>query len=52
MALLVILVVLALIFGVGAVVKGILWILLVAALLVAAAIYVGYRKLRDVARGR
>lgn len=45
MALLVILILLALIFGVGAVIKGILWVLLIAAVLVVAAIYVGYRKL-------
>lgn len=42
--LLVVLVVLALIFGVGAVIKGILWVLLIAAALVAIAIYVAYRK--------
>ena len=46
MALLVILILLALIFGVGAVIKGILWVLLIAAVLVIAAIYVGYRKLK------
>lgn len=46
MALLIILILLALIFGVGAVVKGILWVLLVAAVLVVAAAFVGYRKLK------
>lgn len=45
-ALLIILILLALIFGVGAVVKGILWVLLVAAVLVVAAAFVGYRKLK------
>ncbi len=46
MAVLVILILLALIFGVGAVVKGILWVLAIAAALVIAAVYVGYRKLK------
>ena len=46
MTLLVILILLALIFGVGAVLKGILWVLVIAAALVIAAIYVGYRKFK------
>lgn len=45
MALLIILILLALAFGIGAVIKGILWVLVIAAALVAAAVYVGYRKL-------
>lgn len=49
MVLLLILLLLALIFGVGAVVKGVLWILFIAALLLVGAIYVGYRKLRGAA---
>lgn len=46
MTVLVILILLGLAFGVGAVVKGILWVLAIAAALVALAIYLGYRKLR------
>lgn len=40
------LVLLALIFGIGAVIKGILWVLFIAAALVAVAIYVAYRKFK------
>ena len=46
LTLLVILILLALIFGVGAVLKGILWVLVIAAALVIAAIYLGYRRFR------
>lgn len=46
MTLLVVLLVLALLFGVGAVIEGILWLLLLGVVLVAAAGFVGYRKLR------
>lgn len=45
MVILVLLVLLSLAFGVGAVIKGVLWVLLIAALLLAAAAYVGYRKI-------
>jgi 4-hydroxybenzoate polyprenyltransferase len=45
-AVLVILILLALISGVGAVVKGILWVLAIPAALVIAAVYAGYRKLK------
>lgn len=47
MALLVILLLAALIFGVGAVLEGLLWLFLVTALLLAAAVWLGWRKLRS-----
>lgn len=40
------LVLIALLFGVGAVIKGILWILFIVAALVAIAVYVAYRKFK------
>ena len=46
MTALVVLLVLALIFGVGAVIKGILWVLAIAAALVVVAVWAGYRKLK------
>ena len=46
MTALVVLLVLALIFGVGAVIKGILWVLAIAAALVVVTVWVGYRKLK------
>lgn len=49
MTVLVILLVLALIFGVGAVVEGVLWVLLISAVLVALAAWWGWTKLRGVA---
>lgn len=50
MAVLVVLVVLALVFGIGAVLEGIAWALLIALLLLAAAAWFGWRKLRQVSR--
>ena len=50
MTLLVVLVVLAIVFGVGAVVEGLAWALLIALVLVAAAAWFGWRKLRGAAR--
>lgn len=52
MILLLILVVLALVFGVGAVVEGLLWALLVALLLIVAAGFFGWRTFRGVTGGR
>ncbi len=46
MTVLVILVLLAIVFGIGAVIKGILWVLLITAALLVAAAYFGYRKLK------
>lgn len=46
MALLVVLLLLALVFGVGAVLEGIAWALLVGLLLLLAAAWVGWQKLR------
>lgn len=45
MTLLVILLVLAIVFGVGSVVEGLAWGFLIAALLIVAAAFAGYRKL-------
>lgn len=50
MTVLVILLLLALIFGVGAVLEGILWILLISLVLVAAAAWWGWYKLRGIGR--
>jgi hypothetical protein len=46
-ALAIVLLILALIFGIGAVVKGVLWVLLVAAVLLVIGVYVGVRKVRQ-----
>lgn len=46
MTLLIVLVVLALLFGVGAVLEGLAWALLIALVLVAAAAWLGFQKLR------
>lgn len=51
-ALLVILILLALVFGVGAVLEGVLWALLIGLALVGLAAWVGWRKLRDLTRPR
>jgi len=45
-AILVVLILLALAFGIGAVIKGILWIVLIAAVLLIIAAYTGVRTLR------
>lgn len=45
MTALVILLILALIFGVGAVIKGLLWMFLIGAVLLLAAVFFGYRAL-------
>lgn len=50
MTLLVILVVLAVVFGVGAVLEGLAWALLIALVLVAAAAWFGWQKLREASR--
>ncbi|WP_166657332.1 hypothetical protein [Ilumatobacter fluminis] len=47
MALLVILLLAALVFGVGAVIEGLLWLFLITAVLLAAAVWLGWRKLRS-----
>jgi hypothetical protein len=47
MTVLVVLIILALVFGVGAVVKGLLWVLAIAAALVVLAVYVAYRKFKS-----
>ena len=52
MTIVLVLVVLALIFGVGAVLEGIAWVLLISLALVAAALWFGWRKLRGVGTGR
>lgn len=49
---LVVLVLLALVFGVGAVLEGIAWALLVSVVIVVAAVWLGWRRLRGVTRGR
>jgi TRAP-type C4-dicarboxylate transport system permease large subunit len=48
MTLLVVLVVLAVVFGVGAVLEGLAWALLIAAVLIGAAAWLGWRKLKGV----
>jgi hypothetical protein len=48
MALLVILLLAALVFGIGAVIEGLLWLFLITAVLIAAAAWFGWRKLRSV----
>lgn len=50
MILLVVLLVLAVMFGVGAVLEGLAWALLIALMLVAAAGWFGWQKLRGVSR--
>lgn len=52
MTVLVILLILALIFGVGAVIEGVLWVLLISAVLVIAAAWWGWTKLRRTADRR
>lgn len=47
---LIILVVLALVFGIGAVLEGIAWALLIGLVLLGAAVWVGWQKLRGVSR--
>lgn len=51
MTLVVVLVILALIFGVGAVLEGIAWVLLISAVLIVAAIWFGWRRVRGVVDG-
>lgn len=48
MALLVVLLLAAIVFGVGAVLEGLLWLFLITAVLIAAAVWLGWRKLRRV----
>lgn len=48
MALLVVLLLAALVFGVGAVLEGLLWLFLITAVLIAAAVWFGWRKFRSV----
>lgn len=50
MALLVILILLALVFGVGAVLEGIAWLLLIGLVLFVVAVWVGWRRLSGAAR--
>jgi ABC-type nickel/cobalt efflux system permease component RcnA len=50
-AVLVVLLILALLFGVGAVLEGLAWLLLISLLLFAAAVWFGWRKLRTLGRG-
>lgn len=50
MTLLVVLVVLAIVFGAGAVLEGLAWALLIALVLVAAAAWFGWQKLRGTSR--
>ena len=52
MVILLILVVLALVFGVGAVIEGLLWAFVIAFVLVAAAFFAGWRTFRGVTGGR
>jgi len=52
LALIVILLVLALAFGVGAVLEGLAWLLLIAIVLVAAAAWFGWSRLRRATRAR
>lgn len=47
MGLFVILVILALVFGIGAVIKGLLWLVLIAAVLAIAAFVAGYQWVRN-----
>lgn len=49
---LVVLVLLALVFGVGAVLEGIAWALLISVAVLVAAVWLGWRRLRGVTRGR
>ena len=51
LAVLVVLLILALLFGVGAVLEGLAWLLLISLLLFAAAVWFGWRKLRTLGRG-
>lgn len=48
----VVLVILAVIFGVGAVLEGVAWVLLIAAALTAAAIWFGWGRVRGLADGK
>lgn len=50
MTLLVVLVVLAVVFGVGAVVEGLAWALLIAIVSIGAAAWLGWRKLKGMTR--
>lgn len=52
MTVLVILIILALIFGVGAVIEGIAWALLIGLVLLLVAAWWGWTKVRGVSRGR
>jgi len=51
-ALVVILLLLALVFGAGAVLEGLAWLLLIALVLVVAAVWVGWSSLRQATRPR
>ena len=51
-ALLVLLIVLALVFGIGAVLEGLAWLLLIAVALLVAAAWFGWSRVRRVARAR
>jgi hypothetical protein len=50
-ALLIVLLLLGIAFGAGAVIKGLLWLVAIAIALVALAVIVGYRKLRQATGG-
>jgi hypothetical protein len=50
MTLLVVLLLLAVVFGVGAVLEGLAWVLLIALALIVAAGWLGWQKLRGVSR--
>jgi hypothetical protein len=50
-AVLVVLLILALLFGVGAVLEGLAWLLLISLVLFVAALWFGWRKLRTFGRG-
>ncbi len=50
-AVVIVLLLLALVFGVGAVLEGVFWVLVISAALLVAAAWLGYTKLRDVTRG-
>lgn len=47
MTLVLILIILALIFGVGAVIEGILWVLLIGVVLLAVGLWLGWQKLNE-----
>jgi hypothetical protein len=50
MTIVIVLIILALIFGVGAILEGLLWAILISLVLVAAAAWFGFNKLRGTGR--